>query len=720
MNSSLPSGIEHSLREAGFSATELLVLRHLVESETLTVRELANKTGKSTGVLDQSVKKLMGKRIVERSIINGQPRYGIRSLDTIRRWMHQDMEQKQASMERQHQSFQQFLSTLKVDRDRPDMEYFHGPDGMEQAYRKLLESGGEFLTISPILTTAEDDPLRACRVSCFRKRQYRKIFQRVIAPDTTLARRFQSRDHFEYRKTLLIPPAEFPLSFEKTTVGSTVACINVQELSACFIRYPELAQAERAAFEQTWSRYSAPPVHSQTAQPPQAATGIIPAKTRILSSFREFFLSKKSIGALIVFGILSGALTTGLALNARTMNLERMRGTVMAIATAGAVHFEADDIAVVQRPEDISNPAYAKLIATLNLIRRSHPDIKYAYLMRKTDDPATLAFVADADSLYPTQKRDLNADGIIDSADALSAPGDLYNISTVPEMAEGFVRPFADHSPSSDQWGTFISGAAPVKDATGTTVALLGVDMPASEMDKLALRSFIPLIIFVCGFLLFTLVRFAAVNRSLVQECWRIMQRNMAKIFLWMGIPILCALLMFFGFRQYTHHILIEQTGKRLVAIATTAATEFDPADLSQLRFARDMHYDAYQRVFRKLNDIRNKNSEIKFAYIFRPVDDAGMFEFVADADSNFDLPFLMKYDINDTGPFTQENENVYPGMRYFDYTGLFRSALNKPNYNTTIDKWGRIVSGATPILDASNNPVALLGLDVDLGKITR
>ena len=254
MNATLPTGIEHSLREAGFSATEMLVLRHLVESEALTVREIANKTGKSTGVLDQSMKKLMGKKIVERTVINDQPRYRIRSLDSILRWLRQDMEERQASMQRQHLSIQQFLSSLKVDRVRPDMEYFQGQEGIEQAYLKLLESGGELLTQSPILTTAEDDPLRAFRVDYFRKRQYRKIFQRVIAPDTSLSRRFQSRDHFEYRKTVLVPQSEFPLSFEKTIVGDTVACINHTEQSACFIRYPELAKTERLTFETTWAR----------------------------------------------------------------------------------------------------------------------------------------------------------------------------------------------------------------------------------------------------------------------------------------------------------------------------------------------------------------------------------------------------------------------------------------------------------------------------------
>jgi DNA-binding MarR family transcriptional regulator len=62
MTTSLPAGIESYLKEAGFSATEMLIIRKLVEEDCLTLRELAGKTGKSTGVLDLAMKKLLQKK----------------------------------------------------------------------------------------------------------------------------------------------------------------------------------------------------------------------------------------------------------------------------------------------------------------------------------------------------------------------------------------------------------------------------------------------------------------------------------------------------------------------------------------------------------------------------------------------------------------------------------------------------------------------------------
>lgn len=719
MNATLPTGIEHSLREAGFSATEMLVLRHLVESEALTVREIANKTGKSTGVLDQSMKKLMGKKIVERTVINDQPRYRIRSLDSILRWLRQDMEERQASMQRQHLSIQQFLSSLKVDRVRPDMEYFQGQEGIEQAYLKLLESGGELLTQSPILTTAEDDPLRAFRVDYFRKRQYRKIFQRVIAPDTSLARRFQSRDHFEYRKTVLVPQSEFPLSFEKTIVGDTVACINHTEQSACFIRYPELAKTERLTFETAWARAvereNAPALPSSSLTPT-----VVPVKTRVLSSVREFFLSKKSIATLCVFGVVCGAITFGLYRQNYSLNLKRLRERAMSITATGAMQFDATDLDQLRTIDDIKKPEYAKVIKKLNQIRSENEGVTYAWIMRPAKDKKGYwEYVADADSIDPFAKIDSNFDGVIDEKDALQYPGLPYD-EFDQYFGAGLKETFSTPEIHYDNFGTYFTTTSPIRRNGTESIAMFGVDIKIENVSILTKESFNYLLFFTSAFLLFVFIRFTAVNRSLMQECWTIMKRNMRQILLWITFLILSGIAVIYGFRQYTHQLLVEQTGKRLLAIAVTAATEFDPNDFTQLHFAGDMRTEAYQRVFRKLNEIRDKNPEIKFAYIFRPVDNEGMFEFVGDADSNFDLPFLTKYDAEDTSPFTSANENVYPGMRYFDFNSAARNELKKAGYDITPGKWGNLLTGASPIYDSSGRAVALLGFDVDLTKIAR
>lgn len=91
---SLPASIEAYLLEAGFSPTEITILKRLLEGEALTLRELGAKTGKSTGVLDQATKKLLAKKILNRDIINGVPKFTVTSLPSIAAWVEQDMREK--------------------------------------------------------------------------------------------------------------------------------------------------------------------------------------------------------------------------------------------------------------------------------------------------------------------------------------------------------------------------------------------------------------------------------------------------------------------------------------------------------------------------------------------------------------------------------------------------------------------------------------------------
>ena len=401
MTTNLPAGIEASLREAGFSGTEMIVLKKLVEEDCLTLRELASKTGKSTGVLDIAMKKLLSKKIARKENINDQPKYCIHSLEAIVQWVKQDMKDRKETLDRKHQNFETFIASLKVDKVRPDMEYFQGKEGILKAYDKLLEAGNELLTIAPIVSTIEDDPLRAFRVDYFRRRQVRKIFQRIIAPDTVLARRFQSRDPFEYRKTILVPEQELALSFEKTIVGSTVACIDLINETACFIRYPKLADAEKAQFEGMWLRG----LTEENQQAPQMKTAI-PFKTRFLSYVRQFVLSPRGIFTALFIGCISAALTIGMYQNTRALNLERMKDKVLSIALTGAMQIDLHDLEVLKVQADWRRPEWSKVVNIIKNMRLGNRDITYVYIFRKSMTGSGLEFIADSHSINPFANTD--------------------------------------------------------------------------------------------------------------------------------------------------------------------------------------------------------------------------------------------------------------------------------------------------------------------------
>jgi hypothetical protein len=123
-------------------------------------------------------------------------------------------------------------------------------------------------------------------------------------------------------------------------------------------------------------------------------------------------------------------------------------------------------------------PAAARLEQLLSQMCRRIPDLRYVWIMRRPQVGATtLEFVADG---VPAQ-----ADGSATPkvVDVPARPGEAFDASPYPELLLGFEGPTADRDYSiTDQWGIALSGYAPIKDALGHAIALLGVDMSDDDV----------------------------------------------------------------------------------------------------------------------------------------------------------------------------------------------------------------------------------------------
>lgn len=515
----LPASIEQYLLESGFSGTEIFILKHLLAGGSMTLRELAAKTGKSTGVLDSASKKLLKKGILGREVINETPKLTLFSLDAVVAWVHEDAEHKRRAMDRREKDLQSFVDSLSVEVNRADIQHYEGLEGLESAYTKLLqECHGHMIHFLPVRHTEVEDPLRDFLVSYCRLRRRQSVITRVIAQDTPLGRRYHSRDAFEYRQTLLVPESVYAFATEKVVAGDWVATINHEENKAFLIRSKELAHTEKAMFEAIWRQE----VVKLKEKVGQATMAGVPKEveigTRMTLAVRAFLLSKRSIAVFAFCGILAGVLTFALYKNNEALNLKRVEEKVLSIAATGALQFDAKDLDQLHTQKDIVKPQYAKVIRQLNAIRQQNQGIQYIYIMRSTKELGIWEFVADADSLDPHEKKDLNKDGKIDEADHLSPPGERYNpMNSMKENSLVLIQPTI-LSALADQWGNLIAGWAPIKDSTGKTVAVLGVDKFATDVDSLTKKTFKPFLYFVGLFLLFVFIRLTAFNRSLLKE----------------------------------------------------------------------------------------------------------------------------------------------------------------------------------------------------------
>ncbi|MFO0826142.1 MAG: HAMP domain-containing sensor histidine kinase [Gemmataceae bacterium] len=214
----------------------------------------------------------------------------------------------------------------------------------------------------------------------------------------------------------------------------------------------------------------------------------------------------------------------------KTQDLFRLNvnNRLVMAASLAASRFTPDELAGITGTGSVKTPLYADVVGKLNDIRHRTADLKFLYILRRTADPNTLSFVADADSLHPDQPQDLNGDGLINDEDAKAWPGDPYDISTFPQFREdAFVRPYVDPTISHDQWGSFLSGTAPITATAdgGPTDYVIGLDMDVTEVERVLNTALVPFLGFV-GFLfvVITLQAFA------LEKMWSLQVRQLEEI----------------------------------------------------------------------------------------------------------------------------------------------------------------------------------------------
>ncbi len=187
--------------------------------------------------------------------------------------------------------------------------------------------------------------------------------------------------------------------------------------------------------------------------------------------------------AMLCFTVLLGVL---FYLNAKTSLEKQVSERIRSIAATAALTLSGAPLNDIHTLRDTTKPAYSQAIDALQKIRTANPGVVYAYILRPTRDPTIYEFIADADSLDPYAVVDSNHDNVIDDADATSPPGTSYDVSKIPNISRAMLEPIITDHPYSDQWGTFMSGFAPVKNASGSVMGIIGIDMKFDDYATLS------------------------------------------------------------------------------------------------------------------------------------------------------------------------------------------------------------------------------------------
>ncbi|MBV5311391.1 MAG: hypothetical protein JZU59_18625, partial [Chromatium okenii] len=193
-----------------------------------------------------------------------------------------------------------------------------------------------------------------------------------------------------------------------------------------------------------------------------------------------------AVGLTLILLMMTGlyAAVSLLTTNAENALMGEIRRKVIDVATLSTMMI---DPVLVEAAIDAGtrNQVRARqLAAQLNTICHSATGVRFIYILRqpRRNDPL-LEFVVTNASFLSDAELDLNQNGLVDTDEAPSMPGDPFDATPYPAMLLGFHQATADKTTENlDQWGIALSGYAPIRGNDGHSIGVLGVDISSLQL----------------------------------------------------------------------------------------------------------------------------------------------------------------------------------------------------------------------------------------------
>jgi len=186
-----------------------------------------------------------------------------------------------------------------------------------------------------------------------------------------------------------------------------------------------------------------------------------PAKLQIWQHF-HIRLTGLYAGAVLLTMVVLGIFFYRTGVRIETDALERrLLTTAVTIATS----IDAEKISSVPIDSKAQSPLHRELFGYFTRVAAADPDIESIYLLRSTAEPSKFRFLVD-----------FSKDG------DRGSPGELYDAKNLPVLIRGAQSPSVEEKPHTDRFGTTLSGYAPIHNANGDGIGLVGVDVKVSQL----------------------------------------------------------------------------------------------------------------------------------------------------------------------------------------------------------------------------------------------
>jgi diguanylate cyclase (GGDEF)-like protein/PAS domain S-box-containing protein len=177
-----------------------------------------------------------------------------------------------------------------------------------------------------------------------------------------------------------------------------------------------------------------------------------------------------SLGALLVVG----AALFGLWSSSTHSIRENYRHYLIGLAEAAATLVDPVLHDKIRRPEQRNDPDYLRAVGPLRRMRKAVPDVHYIFTVIR--DGSKIRFVLDSG-----EPKGFDGQAVDDQAGVLEVYDGPHPALWEALGSEGHPgHAAANQEPVRDKWDTFMTGAAPLRDADGRQIGAVGVDVNAS------------------------------------------------------------------------------------------------------------------------------------------------------------------------------------------------------------------------------------------------
>lgn len=231
------------LSELGLSEKEAGTYIASLELGQATIVEIAKKSGLNRTTIYNFIDNLVNRGLLGATIQGKKKLYTPAEPEKIEILL----KQKELLFESLIPQLKAIYNTKGI---KPKVKFFEGDRGIVNIFLDNLSAQGEILTMAGE-TTFNDLVIKQVP-DYIERRVKKKIFLKMIVPDSPAMIQWMAKDKSELRETKAIPKDEFPLKVNIDIYNDKVAITSTQDKIGLLIESKDIADTWRSIFKLCW------------------------------------------------------------------------------------------------------------------------------------------------------------------------------------------------------------------------------------------------------------------------------------------------------------------------------------------------------------------------------------------------------------------------------------------------------------------------------------